>query len=87
MRYYEIEDNIPAPRVSPGRKIRGGPPRNPKGAPPKYPFKDMKVGQSFLVAGDSAVSARASASSHGKRYGTDFASRGEGEGIRIWRIE
>ena len=50
----------------------------------KYPFKEMKVGDSFFFNGLQARAA-ATASNAAKRYGFKFATRKEEKGARIWR--
>lgn len=56
--------------------------------PPKnhviYPFKEMKIGDSFLVAGN--INPRLAASRFKKaNKGWNYASRKEGDYVRIWR--
>lgn len=50
----------------------------------KYPFPDMQIGQSFYTEGGNV---RGAASSFSLRNDVKFASRKEGAGIRVWRIE
>ena len=76
---YEIEEGIPIPP-----QYRGG-------AKPKYPFKDMKKGDSFLVlcSKDKVKYLSASLMGSTKRIShMTFTTRylSEEEGIRIWRI-
>lgn len=53
---------------------------------PKYPFRDMKVGDSFVVAdGGKSVAIAASAFSR-RNPEYRFTARKEGDAIRIWRI-
>lgn len=76
---YEIESNVPPPKKSQ---------RN------KYPFDDMKVGDSFFVPLEKAdpSSVRNSAFSHAQRR-DDFAvsvrhvtKDGVKTGVRVWRV-
>ena len=53
----------------------------------KYPFNEMKPGESFLINGDAdprrvGMAARA----FGKLHGSKFATRRTPEGYRCWRI-
>lgn len=67
----KIESGIPLPPRDTGRKR-------------KYPFGDMNVGDSMLMPKGSLHSAWRYARVH---PGFRFASRREGEYIRVWRIE
>ena len=73
-----IEKNVPLP---------------PARACTKYPFGDMEVGDSFLVACTDdqrrAVLTRVgvAANSHRRRHGRRYSSRTVSGGIRVWRIE
>jgi hypothetical protein len=68
----KIETDIPVPMTTRNRK---------------YPFLDMKVGESIWF--DEPVNGRAyrSALSTGTRHGLKFVTRREHSGIRIWRSE
>lgn len=71
---YKIEEGIPMPEhPETGRRA-------------KYPFADMKVGDSF-AAGHGELELIRSASAYYKRvYKMKFVIRPEGDnGIRIWR--
>ena len=70
---YEIEKNVPLPP-------------DPRGRPSKYPFSEMKPGDSIFVASKAAAARRASYL-FGVRHGLEFATRKEGDGVRIWRIK
>lgn len=76
---FKIDNNVPIPGHKAGTK---------EGY--KYPFNDMRVGDSFLVQPDP-VSGRnkiaAACSQHSKRHGGKFITRKTPEGIRIWRVE
>ncbi len=73
-----IERNIPLP-------VR---PRRPWS---KYPFRDLKVGESFLVPctrwdSDKAMNSLTSCRANMQRKtGFKFALRKTGNGIRVWR--
>jgi hypothetical protein len=68
-------------------KIDKGIPAPPKRSIKKYPFADMKVGDSVLVGGHLAGNARNAAYLHGVRSGKSFTSRTEKDGLRIWRTK
>ncbi|MDE2103663.1 MAG: hypothetical protein KGL39_40875 [Patescibacteria group bacterium] len=73
MAEYVIEDGVPVPQTRFGRLA-------------KYPFAEMKVGQSFVAAnGKQACSAAFHYATH---RGVRFTSRKEGNdgARRIWRI-
>lgn len=55
----------------------------------KYPFSQMKVGDSILVEGDykTMVRARVAAYAYGKYYGKAFQVRMEGYGLRIYLVD
>lgn len=75
---FEIQDDVPMPRRSTGRKGS------------KYPFADMEVGQSFLVEGDiKAATVRSAIGAFVKRFpeAGKFALRNTDEGLRVWRTE
>ncbi len=61
------------------------------GRPAKYPWRSMKVGDSFFVAGRTAKSIGGSTSNARKTLGHSFVARTiihEGqEGVRVWRTE
>ena len=58
----------------------------------KYPFNDMKVGDSFLVPrinGEPVTVTRERATkaiSYAKRKGGKYCSRTNDEGTRVWRL-
>lgn len=71
---YPIEKGIPIPEPK-------------KGGPRKFPWRFMKIGDSFLVEGDrnqSNISALASQAA--RRLNMKFTTRKEDSGIRVWRI-
>lgn len=70
-----IETNVPMPK------------NESRGRPPIYPFRDMDVGDSVLVSGQTVGgSAYLSAMQHGRLNGKKFSGRTEEGGVRIWRV-
>jgi hypothetical protein len=69
----QIESGVPAPKYH----VRE-----------KYPFYDMRVGDSFVVLDPRVVkNARSAAWMFSRRHpGVRFATRKEGRGCRIWRV-
>ena len=56
--------------------------------PAKFPFAEMKVGDSFLVPeGMNKSTVAVYANRHAKKTGTKFTVRKTAEGYRCWRIE
>lgn len=55
----------------------------------KYPFNEMKVGDSFLCNGFDPRNVRLAAISYGRAYerGQKFSVRKTPEGFRCWRIK
>lgn len=56
----------------------------------RFPFKNLEVGQTFLVPGaDKALSAsvRSSACAFARRHKVRFTVRKVDEGVRVWRVE
>jgi hypothetical protein len=51
-----------------------------------YPWKDMEVGDSFLVAGRTTRKVGSAATLAGNRYGMKFTVRAVEGGVRVWRI-
>lgn len=51
----------------------------------KWPFRQLKVGESFTVPLLDAPAMRATASVTGKRLGRHFTVRREGDMFRCWR--
>lgn len=54
----------------------------------RYPLSDMKVGDSFLVPDGTAktTSVRSAVSMYKARHpGTDFMTKEESDGLRVWR--
>lgn len=69
-------------------KIETGVPIAKKGAgrPSKYPFAQMKVGESF-ACDEPVLRLRQAASQASHRKGMKFTVRAEGTGARVWRTE
>lgn len=57
-----------------------------RGPPPKYPFADLKVGQSFATKVPRERVGPAAAM-YARRNGGKFAVRKDGETLRVWRTE
>lgn len=75
---FEIQDDVPMPRRSTGRKGS------------KYPFADMEVEQSFLINTDiKAATVRSAVGAYMKRNPDSgkFAIRNTDQGLRVWRTE
>lgn len=68
-----IESNIPIPPKTRGRKAR-------------WPFSDMKIGESVEVLEIEADRARTAVWNTKRNYGYEFTTRKTELGIRIWRI-
>ena len=73
---YKIEANIPVPAV-----VRAG----GAGRKPKYPFADLKVGESFLVPDKTMNKMGSTVTLARKRTGRNFTLRNVEGGVRIWR--
>ena len=59
-----------------------------RGRPRIYPFGDMSVGDSILIGPElNAAGARGAAKSYGYKHGQKFATKKEGDSMRIWRIK
>lgn len=76
---YEIDKNTPTPPAKKGRY-------------PKYPFAEMKIGDSILIKtkrwnSRETLSARRSAHLYGERHeGYKFQTNFTDAGLRIWRV-
>ena len=71
----KIESGIPVPagtNRSGGRKA-------------VYPFADLKVGESFFVAGKSVKTMSQTANKAAKRIGVELITRTVEGGVRVWR--
>lgn len=77
MSFWNIDSDIPVPQKD----------SRPAGRKPKYPFREMKVGDSvFFDGATSSSNCAIAAHNHGRRHGSKFSVRAEGSGVRIWRI-
>ena len=65
-----VEHNVPLPEFNRAQK---------------YPWRDMQVGDSFLVVGKRKASFAPYAREKGKSLGFDFRCRDEESGVRVWR--
>jgi hypothetical protein len=70
---YQIEDDIPVPEIGRGRKRR-------------YPFRDMAVSQSFVVADASRSAINAAARRVTRELGWQFTVHKTRQGFRVWRV-
>lgn len=69
---YKIEKNVPLPG----------------GRPCRFPFPEMRKGDSFLAPKKDGRYLRAYASLYGKRHNVSFTVRSDGNGsLRCWRIK
>lgn len=72
----QIDKKIPIPNGADGKFAR------------KYPFPEMKVGDSFLFPpGTGQHTARSGACQWGKKSGRKFIVRTTKQGLRCWRVE
>ena len=73
-----IDKGVPMPRYA-----------GERGAPAKYPFREMEVGDSCFVPGESNQTFRSHAA-YAQRSGKKFSARtvveGGVKGLRVWRI-
>ena len=53
----------------------------------KYPFDDMKCGDSFAFNSDIYVRVSATASYYSKKDNMKFSIRKDGDGYRCWRVK
>ena len=70
----KIENDVPMPKTT---------------RPTKYPFRDMNVGESVFFDNEpkgSQSNPAISAHMLSKRTDFKFATRKEGNGVRIWRV-
>ena len=70
---FEIEKKVPVPERRAG-------PKN------KYPFYEMKVGDSFAFPIEIIRNIRANAHTYGHRHGKKFKVMDNGEQGRCWRV-
>jgi hypothetical protein len=52
----------------------------------KYPYRDMSVGDSFLVVGASVQVICNANNRAGKKLGWRFIARRVPDGVRVWRV-
>jgi len=76
MTEIRIDSGIPVPEMKKGGRGNG-----------KYPYNDLKVGESFLVTDLAMQSVCNKNWRYGKRLGRRFVARSEGEFVRVWRSE
>lgn len=73
---YQVEPGVPlpppAPRRREGKEI--------------YPWPAMRVGDSFLVGWDRAMSILVQVHQKNARYGQMYEHRLVADGIRVWRV-
>jgi len=69
MSEIKIEKGVPVPLGGRGRA--------------KYPWRQMKVGDSFFAPATRRINPRMAEQSTGFK----FATRVEGDGVRIWRVK
>lgn len=67
-------------KVERGVPMPTRPPRN------KYPWAEMKVGDSFAANGVNEYSFRSQVVQAGRATGRKFSCRKTDEGLRVWRI-
>lgn len=72
MSEFEVEKGIPAPET--------------RGKEAKYPWKEMEVGDSFLIT-EPPKYIRNMASQAGRVNGLKFSVRTLPEGVRVWRVK
>jgi len=71
----KIEKNVPMPQ-----------PKNVE----VYPYKEMDVGDSFMVKGESKYLLATVCNrngKYGKKLGMRFTAKKMGNGVRVWRVE
>ena len=69
----------------PGKSGIPVPPAKP-GKPAKYPWLELKIGESFEVLGPACKSVGSQASHMGSYHGIRFVTRRIPGGIRVWRV-
>lgn len=72
---YKIERGIPIP------------PRNRGTRDPKYPFRDLRVGDSFYVPNKKVQDLSRVAQYWAHKDNTKFSFRSIDDGVRCWRIK
>ena len=71
---YQIEDGVPLP--NPEQK-----------GPSKYPFRRMKIGQSFFAKLADYAKLRCAAYYYKQKHGMRFSVRLQDKGVRVWRTK
>lgn len=76
----KIDKGIPLPP----RRRGGGAGRT--GRAPIYPWREMEIGDSFFLPDIEPHLISSLAAGAAQRTGRKFATRIEGDGVRVWRI-
>lgn len=71
---FAIEKGVPVPPRDNGRTA-------------KYPWADMRVGDSFFVPGVKTNAMAGSKAQAAKKHNAKYSMRSVDGGVRIWRIE
>lgn len=80
MSKFKVEKNIPVSKATWGKIY-------------KYPFREMKIGDSFLLPKkefatyDQVMKVRTNCCAYGRRNKVKFTVRKTEQGYRIWRIK
>lgn len=74
---YQVVSNVPLPK----KELLNRPGRV------KYPFSQMKPGQSFLVPTEEAERVLNALRIYRRRSGEDFVWKRAEDGMRIWKME
>ena len=77
MSLYQIERKVPFVPISKTRQT-------------KYPFPDMKIGDSFFVPADNTKAiprVRSAASLWAQKYNRKLVTRVVDGGVRVWRVK
>jgi len=69
------------------RNVPIKPPRPSTGRPPKYPWADMRVGDSFYVPGMTPSQMSSAWRRARAKLGHKYSARTERDGVRVWRIK
>ncbi len=82
---FKIEKGIELPSLSSKRGVE----RGRYGKSRDYPFKDMIIGDSFLIQEPEEIwgKARKAAALWGKRHDRKYTTRQVDGGLRVWRTE
>lgn len=71
---FKIDHKVPVPLTK-------------KKLPYKYPWIEMKAGDSFFVPNGRITNIRSTASSAGRRYSKQFVAKEVEGGVRVWRVK